>query len=74
MTNLRFHVTGSVTTVSTNGGALVGYLVARKNGDTTIIGPGDTMGATYLSQRVALERLLAGTGPTRSEREIEVGG
>ena len=72
MTNLQFHVTGSVTTVKTNGGALVGYLVARKNGDTTTIaGPGHGTGATYTSSLVALERLLAGTGPTRSERRVD---
>ena len=72
MSNLQFHVTGAVTTVKTNGGALVGYLVTRLNGDTTVIaGPGHGTGATYTSSSVALDRLLAGTGPTRSEREIE---
>ncbi len=72
MTNLQFHVTGSVTTVKTNGGALVGYLVARKNGDTTTIaGPGHGTGATYTSSLVALERLLATSGPTRSERQVD---
>lgn len=74
MKDLQFTTAGSITAVSTRSGALIGHLVARKNGDTTIIGPGDTMGATYTSEAVALQRLLATSGPTRSEREIEMGG
>ena len=72
MSNLQFLVTGSVTTVKTNIGALVGYLVAREDGCvTTICGPGHGTGATYATQHRALEHLLAGTSPTRSEREAD---
>ena len=72
MSSLQFLTTGSVTTVKTNGGALVGYLVERLDGSyTTIAGPGHGTGATYTTQHRALQHLLAHTSPTRSETELE---
>jgi hypothetical protein len=72
MDNLQYKTTGSVTTVKTNGGALIGYLIERFDGNwSTIAGPGHGTGATYTSQHRALQHLIAGTSPNRNESQIE---
>jgi hypothetical protein len=70
---MKLLVTGTLTTVSTDGDATIGYLVERTNGDYTTIAGGGCFrgtGATYTTKHRALQHLLASASPTREEREV----
>jgi len=63
MSNLRFNVTGSVTEVTTNYGARLGFIVERMNDyGFTIIGPGDAGGTTYTTFEAAMRYLCKPMG------------